>query len=189
MLWKVTIWRDQWRLALPHTLLSWFSFRRKATMNVIVFSKPEIAELRQQPKRRVMRTWIREISVGLQRRDRRNPIGEGVSLRNWFDNDGEERSQDGTRFCVSMIARIMVTPLSIRTFEESKGGGVKMSSLWDILGLVRQIVLVKNTGSGVQRTWSSICTLCPTLWSWASYLFSFFKSQFAMYTLISPCKD
>lgn len=47
-------------------------------MNVIVFSKPEIAELRQQPKRRVMTTWIREVSVGLQRRDRRNPIGEGV---------------------------------------------------------------------------------------------------------------
>lgn len=47
-------------------------------MNVIIFSKPEIAELRQYPKRGITRTWIREPSVGLQRRGGRDPIGETV---------------------------------------------------------------------------------------------------------------
>lgn len=47
---------------------------------LIVFPKPETAELRQQPKRGIMRTWIREQSVGLQRRGGRDPIGEFVKF-------------------------------------------------------------------------------------------------------------
>lgn len=64
------------KLVSLHILLSWLSFLRTVTVNVIVFSKPETAELRQQPKRGIMRTWIWELSVGLQRRGGRDPIHE-----------------------------------------------------------------------------------------------------------------
>lgn len=57
------------KLVSLHILLSWLSFLRTVTVNVIVFSKPETAELRQQPKRGIME---------LQRRGGRDPIHEIV---------------------------------------------------------------------------------------------------------------